>query len=61
MKLIFVLYAMHTIIPRQPMKDKDEKRVPFELRGHSVKLTDNRCLLILVQITVVKRHKGNYK
>ena len=43
------------------MKDKDEKRAPFELRGHSVKLTDNRCLLILVQITIVKRHKGNYK
>ena len=43
------------------MKDKDEKRTPFELSGHSVKLTDNRCLLILVQITIVKRHKGNYK
>nr|DAP00281.1 MAG TPA: hypothetical protein [Caudoviricetes sp.] len=43
------------------MKDKDEKRAPFELRGHCEKLTDNRCLLIFLQITVVKRHKGNYK
>lgn len=61
MKVISVHYAIHIIILKQLEKEESVKVTPFSYKGACVKSADNRCLLILVQITIVKRHKGNYK